>query len=150
MRMQSLHISLPPERGRFDSVVSKIEDYARQHLVPESDIFKLVLTLDELVTNIINYGGLAPDSPPIEIHVSCKPEHITVRLEDSGDEFNPLTAPEPELETPLEKRKKRIGGMGIHIVKTCMEELRYSREDGKNILILTRHFSEEDNAQPKD
>ena len=51
---------------------------------------------------------------------------------DEGVAFNPLTAKEPDVTLPAEERK--IGGYGIFIVQTIMDDVRYRRDAIKNIL----------------
>ncbi|PIE31844.1 hypothetical protein CSA56_17215 [candidate division KSB3 bacterium] len=49
------------------------------------------------------------------------------------------TIPSPNLEKPLEERK--IGGLGIYLTRALMDELRYRREKGKNVLWIKKIFS---------
>ena len=51
---------------------------------------------------------------------------------DDGRAFDPLCAPEADLGVPLEER--RVGGLGIHLLRKLASEIRYHREDGRNHL----------------
>jgi anti-sigma regulatory factor (Ser/Thr protein kinase) len=55
---------------------------------------------------------------------------------DSGIAFDPLAISEPDTSSALSERK--IGGLGMFMVKKMMDSVDYCREDGKNILILTK------------
>jgi serine/threonine-protein kinase RsbW len=59
-------------------------------------------------------------------------------VEDDGQPFNPLEAPEVDTTKPLEERT--IGGLGIHIVRKLMDGLEYQRHEGKNLLVLKKHL----------
>ena len=45
-------------------------------------------------------------------------------------------AGDPDLDLDVDDRP--IGGLGIHIVRAMMDEVRYERVDGHNQLILTK------------
>ena len=54
---------------------------------------------------------------------------------DDGPRFDPLEeAPEFDPDLPIEER--RIGGVGVHLVRTLVDDASYRYEDGKNRLIL--------------
>jgi anti-sigma regulatory factor (Ser/Thr protein kinase) len=57
---------------------------------------------------------------------------LTVEVADQGAEFNPLTAPPPDLTLDLENRP--IGGLGIFLVKTLAPFITYRRESDWNRL----------------
>ena len=59
-------------------------------------------------------------------------------MEDCGIPFNPVEAEAPDLQSGLEERA--IGGMGIHIVKNIMDDIKYERKGDKNILTLTKRL----------
>ena len=97
-------------------------------------IFKVNLVLDELSVNIVNYGGEASE---IEVSLAADADEVRVEIADDGRPFDPLNdAMEPDLDAPLEDRA--IGGLGIHLVREMMDELHYSREDGKNRLAMVK------------
>lgn len=98
-------------------------------------IYKLCLAVDEIATNIINYGyansGMA--RPSIEINVTSNNETLKVILEDTAVPFNPFEVGIPgekELSLPLEQRP--IGGLGILLAKNNVDEFLYEYENGKN------------------
>lgn len=98
-------------------------------------IYKLCLAVDEIATNIINYGYVNSgiDRPFIEINVTSNNEALTVILEDTAVPFNPLEMAIPgekELSMPLEQRP--IGGLGILLAKNNVDEFLYEYENGKN------------------
>jgi serine/threonine-protein kinase RsbW len=56
-------------------------------------------------------------------------------MDDDGREFNPLQIPPPELDRPIEERK--IGGLGIHLVRDMSEKIEYQRNQGHNQIQIT-------------
>ena len=87
--------------------------------------YRVHLTLEELVLNVMDYG-YDDDGQDIEIHLTSDADAITIEIVDSGRPFDPLTdAPQPDLDSPVEER--RIGGLGVHLVKTLMDRMDYKR-----------------------
>jgi len=127
----------------FKCFHSKVEDFGAAHGLPIKIVFHLTLCLDEMITNIISYGYADFDEHPIDVTIGLKEDVITIRIEDDSESFNILEAPDPELDVPLEERERSIGGMGIHLVKNMVDDINYKREDGKNVLLLTKRICEE-------
>ena len=57
----------------------------------------------------------------VEIDLISDADALTIEIRDDGKPFNPLSdAPEPDLDAGIEDRP--IGGLGIHLVLTMMDE----------------------------
>ncbi len=63
-------------------------------------------------------------------------------ISDDGVAFDPLKVPPPDLTADLESRP--IGGLGVHFVKTLMDEVAYRREGDRNVLTMRKRFGDED------
>jgi serine/threonine-protein kinase RsbW len=61
-------------------------------------------------------------------------------VEDDGLAFNPLEMLAPDTKQPLEERP--VGGLGIHLVRTLMDEVAYRRQNGRNLLVLKKEITE--------
>ena len=71
--------------------------------------------------------------------MASEEDALTIDIIDDGLPFNPLTeGPSVDVNAPIEER--RIGGLGIHLVRSMMDDLSYRRENGKNHLTLTKRF----------
>jgi serine/threonine-protein kinase RsbW len=99
------------------------------------EILDTQLAVEEAVINVISHGYKEPGS---EVIVSCRisPERIEIQIMDTAPPFNPLSVPEPELDTTIEDRK--IGGLGVFLARQVMDEISYRYENGKNILVLIK------------
>ena len=69
---------------------------------------------------------------------SSPSRELTIVFVDGGKKYNPLETPEPDINLPLEKRK--IGGLGVFIVRNFMDKLLYRREGNENVLVLKKKF----------
>ena len=103
---------------------------------PESLTFKVNLVLEELGLNILTHGSKGQERrPEIEIVLTSEEDALTIEVVDDGQPFDPLEdAPNPSVDSGIEERN--IGGLGIHLVRTMMDDLHYQRDDGKNRLTL--------------
>ncbi|MFH1915052.1 MAG: ATP-binding protein [Pseudomonadota bacterium] len=122
----------------FKRVQPEVERFAMTHGLSPKCTFHLTLCLDELITNIISYGYADFDEHPIDVTITLDNGCVSVRIEDDAEPFNLLEAPPPELEVPLDERVRPIGGMGIHLVRTMMDGIEYTRDNGRNILLLRK------------
>lgn len=98
-------------------------------------IMEMQLAAEEACTNISNY---AYEERNGQIHITAAAEddlHLT--LEDWGTPFDPTSRIAPVTESPAEERP--IGGLGIYLIKNCVDEIHYQHSDGKNILKLVKN-----------
>lgn len=130
------------ESRKFSATLDSLEvireflaDSGKSVGLDKSKTYKLCLAVDEITTNIINYGYLKSGiaNGIIDIIVSSDNNVLTVILEDTATPFNPLENKIPgeeELALPLEERP--IGGLGIMLAKENVDEFRYNYKNGKN------------------
>jgi len=116
-----------------------VTDFCARNSLSEDLRYQLTLVLDELMTNTISYGFAEDAEHSIDLTLSLHSESITVEVEDDGAAFDPFDADPPDLESPLDDR--RIGGLGLHIVKTIMDTIEYRRADGRNILVMSKKLA---------
>ena len=99
---------------------------------------QIAVAIDELFVNIANYAY--PDTGDVTIQFIFEESSrmVTISFIDQGFPFNPLDVAEPDITESAEKRK--IGGLGIFLVKKMMDAMDYRREDGKNILTIRKRI----------
>lgn len=140
---ETLDIEIPNELSRIGELAEAVEGFCAAHGLSDRIGHHLTLVLDELVTNIITYG-YAPEAAGghrIHLHLGLAGDLVVARLIDDARPFNILTAPPPDLEAPLEERP--IGGLGIHFVRSLMDDIAYERRDPHNILTLRKRLCAE-------
>ena len=115
-------------------IQGQVEELGQREHWPDSLVFKVNLVLEELGLNILSYGGGDTDSrPELEILLISDDDLLTIEVSDDGLPFNPLEdAQEPDVEALIEERS--IGGLGVHLVRTLMDDLWYQWADGRNQL----------------
>jgi anti-sigma regulatory factor (Ser/Thr protein kinase) len=117
-------------------VNSIFESFATQHDIGGKLRYHLLVSIEEILTNIIKYGFDEQGVHPIHITFRNDSGAIEMEFEDRGREFNPLEVGEPDLDTPIEDRQ--LGGLGIHLVKNMVDLAQYRREGDRNILLLRK------------
>ncbi|ACZ31870.1 putative anti-sigma regulatory factor, serine/threonine protein kinase [Xylanimonas cellulosilytica DSM 15894] len=103
----------------------------------ETVAFDLRLACEEIFVNIVSYaypGGTGRASLTWEHDPVAR--RVTVTFEDSGIPFNPLDQPAPDLGVPIAERE--IGGLGIVMARQRVDEMRYERAHGRNVLTLVK------------
>ena len=125
------------ELDELQKINAAIEELAEEENWSPDVTFQIGLAVEELGVNIVNYGYEDDKDHEIRIVISSDDEAITIEIEDDGHAFNPLSdAPEPDLDAEVEDRT--VGGLGIHLVRTMMDEVHYQRQQNKNCLTLVK------------
>lgn len=133
-----ISFALKNNLSELDALCDHLSQFCQSCGVPKRQTFEINLALDELFTNIISHGF--PDEDEHHVHVTCDNEEgvFKITIEDDGIPFNPTDAPHPNLKCAFKDRE--IGGLGIHLIRSYMDRIEYTRKDGKNVLILTKNL----------
>ena len=134
-------MAVPAELDSLGEVREAVTACARQRGLPEERIGDLELAVEEALANIANYAY--PDTDGA-IHIECFADDrgFVVRFTDEGVPFDALALPEPELGADLSSRK--VGGLGVYLLRQVMDNVDYRREAGRNVLSLTVHAPGDD------
>ncbi len=120
-----------------------VATFVKEHAIAADEASRIFILLEELITNLMKYGY--PDRPECgraEIVLALNDGRLEIEFVDDGCAFDPLKAPPPNLEGPLETRTP--GGLGLHILRSLTDEARYERRNDNNVIYLSRVV-----AQPK-
>ncbi len=124
--------------------LSLIRDFiasnARRAGIQEDIIENIMLAVDEACSNIIKHAyKLNPDGE-IKIKLDFKNDKFTVIIQDHGISFEPDSVPKPDLQKYYRQRK--VGGLGMFLMKSLMDEVEYISVPGKyNRVLLTKNIS---------
>jgi serine/threonine-protein kinase RsbW len=123
----------------LDRMRSEVEKFLERGHVSGRVAHHILLTLDELVTNVITYAYASQGGRFIDVRLVRSHGFMDMTIEDEGKPFNPLEAPEPDLHAPAGSRC--IGGLGIHFARKTMDDLNYERKNDKNILHIRKKIT---------
>ncbi len=136
-----LALQMQADLDEFAKLQQIIAKFAETQSWSAELIYQIELVLEEICVNVVNYGfdEAETDSHEMEVLVDSQAESVTIEVADNGRAFDPLEeAPEPDLEASVDER--RVGGLGVFLVKTLMDELAYVREDGRNRLTASKRI----------
>ena len=131
-------LEIENDLSELDRIHDCLERLAEEWNIPPKPVFDITLTVEELVSNVINYG-YEDTGNLIMLTFSLNDDVLSILIEDEGKAFNPLDMPAPDINAPVEERK--IGGLGIHLAKTLMDSFAYERKGDRNHVTLTRRIS---------
>lgn len=123
--------------------ITSVTDFVDEQLEAFGCPFKakmqIDIAIDELFGNIAHYA-YKPDvgSATVRVEVNENPRAAIITFIDRGVQYDPLTAEEPD--TTLSAEERRLGGLGIYIVKKSMDEITYEYKDGQNILKIKKNI----------
>jgi anti-sigma regulatory factor (Ser/Thr protein kinase) len=128
-------LKLPAMIEHLERLLGFVSEHAKDQRFTSDMLKKIELALEEALVNVFNYAY--PDKHDGEVEVRCGLDdnnRFVIEIMDSGTPFNPLSLAEPNLTEDVSERK--IGGLGIHLIKKMMDEVEYRREGEQNILSL--------------
>ncbi len=134
-------LSVPSKAEDLYEVLDFISSCLSRSSPSKEVISQLQLVVEEVFVNISKYAYQPPGSGDVKITCAVEKEmmKVTLTFEDSGQAFDPLQKPDPDTSEPLDDRK--IGGLGIFLVKNHVDGISYRREDGKNILTIEKSIA---------
>ena len=137
-----LLLQLSNNRPEIRNLRNRFDIFAKDNELPAKVIHDVQLALDEVVTNIVEYGYDDDDEHLIDIKFILNEQSLKIIIIDDAKPYNILDKKDPD--TSLSLEEKPIGGLGIYLVKRLMTNIDYDYRDGKNYLLLTKSFTEGD------
>ena len=129
-----LQVSIVPRVTELQRLSRLVEEYGDACGLPESTVFVINLALDELITNSVMHGFAGVGNAHIDIGLRVNGDCLKLTVKDNGARFDPTADTNPDLDSPLADR--RIGGLGLHLVKNFASRIHYDYIDGRNCLTL--------------
>jgi anti-sigma regulatory factor (Ser/Thr protein kinase) len=98
---------------------------------------KIIMACEEIFVNICKYAY--KNTGQVEITLDFDDKTAKIEIADSGIAFDPLSfCADKEIDKDYKERK--IGGMGIYMVKNTMDKLEYKRKDSKNYFLMFKNL----------
>jgi serine/threonine-protein kinase RsbW len=126
-------INLPAKLENLERLIQSVSVCARAQGFDQKRISGIELATEEAFVNICNYSY--PEKPG-EVEINCKLDnsHFIIEMIDFGIPFDMTSLSVPDTSDDIGERK--IGGLGVFLIKKVMDEVRYHRENERNILNL--------------
>jgi len=135
---RSFELTINADINEIPRVSAALEQVMQVYSFSNEEILDTQLAVEEAVTNVIMHGY---DGRAGEIHVMCQASRgiVEIQVEDNAPLFNPLSVPDPDFTAGIQDR--RIGGLGIFLIRRVMDDVMYRNDKGKNILVLIKRKS---------
>ena len=131
-------VRITNQRDQIDTVRKFFDDYSKDNKLTEKTVHDIQMALDELLTNIVNYGYEDTDEHQIDIHFGVNDDAVKVEIVDDSKPYNILEKDNPDISLSMED--KPIGGLGIFLIKKLMSKVDYYTEEGKNHLVMIKEL----------
>jgi anti-sigma regulatory factor (Ser/Thr protein kinase) len=117
--------------------VEALQEFALAQGIPEKAIFGLALALEECGSNIVNHTFKSDMQKKFQVVIERTGDSFVIELRDDGPAFDPTTVTTRKLQAEDDDLP---GGWGLELVRRNMDEIRYKREAGKNVLRLIKRL----------
>ncbi len=123
------------ELSNLPAILDFTAGCCRQCGVDEDNVFAIGLAVDEAIANVVEH---AYDKAGGKLQVTCRVEggDFVVEVRDWGKPFAPEDVPEPTLSGSLSERK--VGGLGLFMMRKLMDDVRFSFEQDGNVLVMVK------------
>ena len=119
----------------LDEIRDFVGNIARDGGFGDKDIYNIQLATDEAASNIIEHAYEGVNDGLLELFCGMQGDAIRIVLVDHGEPFDPSVVPTPDLKADLSERK--IGGLGIFLMRKLMDEVHYDSRPEQNSNTLT-------------
>lgn len=132
-------LTLPSELRMLSVARSFIEAACEAYRLDRATRHALMIVTGEALTNIVRHAHQNRAGTQIEIHLQIQQDAVVLRFHDEGDPFDLDAVPF------LPPGELRIGGRGVYLMRTLMDELTCEPlGDGRNgnVLRMVKRFAD--------
>ena len=130
-------IVVPGDPGELHHLNAFLDAFWERHDLPPGDAMRVELGLEEVFINVVTHGlvGSVPASVLVTVELRLDDGRLELAIEDPGPPFDPLAAAPADTTSGVETR--HLGGLGILLVRTLLDDVRYERRGDRNRLVMT-------------
>ena len=125
----------------FEAVQAFVDEELERLECPMATQIQIDIAVEEVFVNIAHYAyNPEVGKATIRVEIIDDPLSIVMTFMDNGIPYDPLAKEDPDVTLPPEERK--IGGLGVYMVKESMDDVKYEYRNGQNILTLRKSITE--------
>ena len=130
-------ITVPATLENVETVTEFVNEQLNALCCPLPVRTQVDIAIDEVFSNIVRYAYSPEEgTATVRVDIAEDPLSVIIAFIDCGKPYNPLTATAPD--TTLTAKQRRIGGLGVFMVKKTMDDTAYEYRDGMNILTIRK------------
>ena len=132
-------LKLQAIEDNLSKVTDWVETFLRQETAEEKSISEFLIAVDELFINVCHYAyGEKIGEVEFALEMREEPKRVRLVMKDRGIAFDPYSREDPDITLSAEERK--IGGLGIFMVKDFMDHVDYEYRESQNIITLEKEL----------
>ena len=137
--MKTKELKVKSKTENLSVIRDFISTSAAEARVTPDVVENIILAVDEACTNIIKHAYKSFPDGELIIKTKSTQSRFIISITDFGNTFKPDSIPEPDLQKYY--RQKRVGGLGMYLMKTLMDEVKYTSIPGKhNEVLLSKNI----------
>ena len=137
--MNERRTSVPSEAMQLPILTRFLQEFWSATELPQAEALTFELALEEVFMNVVMHGASADGVPRVEVSVALGDGALTLTVEDDGPAFDPLSLAAPDVTASLDER--RVGGLGVFLVRRMMDSVSYHRVGTRNQLRMTKQVA---------
>jgi serine/threonine-protein kinase RsbW len=126
MDCPAFFLTLPSEARMLSLARTFVEAVCQAHHLERNLVHTLVLVTGEAFTTIVRHAHRNVPQAQMEIRLQIVNDTVAITFQDQGAPFDLATVPE------LAPGELRIGGRGVYLMRTLMDELTCQPRPGQN------------------
>ena len=134
------HTSVPGDAAQLSALTQFLQEFWLAAELPPANTLSFELALEEIFMNVVMHASPAGQVPHVDVSLALCDGCLTLMIEDDGPSFDPLSLAAPDVTASLEAR--RVGGLGVYLVRQMMDAVCYQRVGARNQLSMTKRVRE--------
>jgi len=136
-------LDIPTDPAALFLVRFLVERLTQRLEFPQDQVDRMVLAVDEACTNIIRHAYGSSLNERIILTFIVEPDQVEFRIRDFGLQAN------PENFKPRDLAEVQPGGLGLHFIRSAMDQVRYETPpDGGTLLTMLKFRNRKEVSDP--
>jgi len=138
-KVKTKELKVKSKTENLSAIRDFISTSAAEAGVTPDIVENIILAVDEACTNIIKHAYKSFPDGELIIKTKSTLSRFMISITDYGSSFEPDSIPEPDLQKYY--RQKRVGGLGMYLMRTLMDDVKYVSIPGKhNEVLLSKNI----------
>ena len=138
--MTTRRTAVPADPAQLSVLTEFLREFGSATALAPAQMGNFELALEEIFLNIVMHGSQPGITPRVEVSLDLGTDAVTMTVEDDGPQFDPLSLPPPDVTATLADRK--VGGLGVFLVRNVMDTVTYARTAGRNQLRISKRLAD--------
>ena len=134
-----MELTIHNQASEVPAVHQALDRFGAQQALREQDLARLHVAIEEHLTNIITHGYNPEQTGTIRVRFDINSSALRIEIEDDASPYNPMEAPEVDTSLPLDE--KPMGGLGVHLIRKSVDNLKYLRAGERNVLVMIKRLA---------